>query len=57
MIDQFDRLITLEGPLSADQRSRLMAIAEKCPVHRTLINDKRIVTDLAETTGDSGRID
>jgi putative redox protein len=57
MIDQFERLVTLEGPLSGDQRSRLMAIAEKCPVHRTLVNDKRIVTALAETTGDNGRVD
>lgn len=30
------RTITLEGPLSDEQRARLMEIAEKCPVHRTL---------------------
>ena len=28
--------ITLEGELSAEQRARLMEIADKCPVHRTL---------------------
>jgi putative redox protein len=35
-IDRIDREITLEGDLSAEQRARLMEIADKCPVHRTL---------------------
>jgi putative redox protein len=35
-IDRIEREITLEGDLSADQRARLMEIADKCPVHRTL---------------------
>jgi uncharacterized OsmC-like protein len=35
-LDRIDRVITLEGDLTADQRSRLMEIADKCPVHRTL---------------------
>jgi putative redox protein len=35
-IDHIERVITLEGPLSTEQRERLMEIAEKCPVHRTL---------------------
>jgi len=35
-IDRIDREITLEGDLSAEQRARLMDIADKCPVHRTL---------------------
>jgi putative redox protein len=35
-IDRIDREITLEGDLSAEQRAKLMAIADKCPVHRTL---------------------
>lgn len=34
--DRFAREITLEGPLDADQRRRLMEIANRCPVHRTL---------------------
>ena len=50
MIDHFERVITLDGPLNDDQRTTLVAIAEKCPVHRTLLNDKEIVTTLAETT-------
>ena len=36
MIDRIDRAITLEGDLDAEQRARLMEIADKCPVHRTL---------------------
>ena len=35
-IDRIDREITLEGDLSAEQRAKLMEIADKCPVHRTL---------------------
>jgi len=54
MIDHFERVVTLDGPLGEDQRTSLMAIAEKCPVHRTLINDKQIVTTLAEPAGSVG---
>jgi putative redox protein len=36
MLDRIDRNITLEGPLDVDQRKRLIEIANKCPVHRTL---------------------
>ncbi|MFN4157059.1 MAG: alpha/beta fold hydrolase [Gemmobacter sp.] len=35
-VDVFHRTIRLEGDLSDDQRASLMAIADKCPVHRTL---------------------
>ena len=36
MLDHIDRAITLEGPLDDAQRKRLMEIADKCPVHKTL---------------------
>jgi putative redox protein len=36
MVDHIDRAITLEGPLDAEQRKKLMEIADKCPVHKTL---------------------
>lgn len=36
MLDRIDLDIELTGPLTTDQHSRLMAIAAKCPVHRTL---------------------
>ncbi|MBU2982685.1 bifunctional alpha/beta hydrolase/OsmC family protein [Lentibacter algarum] len=47
-IDSFHRKITLTGELSADQRTRLLEIADKCPVHRTLERASHIETVLAE---------
>jgi putative redox protein len=44
MIDRIDRNITLEGALSADERKRLLEIADKCPVHRTLKSEIEIST-------------
>jgi len=47
MIDQFERVITIEGDdLSVGDRQKLLAIADKCPVHRTLENASSIVTRL-----------
>ncbi|MBY6114803.1 bifunctional alpha/beta hydrolase/OsmC family protein [Mameliella alba] len=46
-IDRFVRTITLTGPLSPDQRARLLEIADKCPVHRTLEQGAEIETQLA----------
>lgn len=46
-IDSFRREITLDGPLTADQRQRLLEIADKCPVHKTLESSSTIVTVLA----------
>ncbi|RMH16101.1 MAG: hypothetical protein D6701_09310, partial [Gemmatimonadetes bacterium] len=34
--DHIERRVLLEGPLSDEQRERLMEIADRCPVHRTL---------------------
>jgi putative redox protein len=48
MLDQIDRVIEIEGALDADQRARLMEIADKCPVHRTLKSEIRIVTKAAD---------
>jgi putative redox protein len=48
MLDQFDRIIKIEGALDADQRKRLMEIADKCPVHRTLESEIHIVTKVAD---------
>jgi len=47
-IDVIERRITLVGPLDAAQRARLLEIAEKCPVHRTLTGTIRIVDYLEE---------
>ncbi len=45
-IDQIEREIELGGDLSDDQRARLRAIADRCPVHRTLESDIQIVTTM-----------
>lgn len=46
-VDVFHRAIRLEGDLTDDQRAALLAIAEKCPVHKTLHGQAIIRTDLA----------
>jgi putative redox protein len=43
-IDRIERGITLEGALDAEQRARLLEIADKCPVHRTLTSEVDIRT-------------
>ncbi|WP_114391569.1 bifunctional alpha/beta hydrolase/OsmC family protein [Oleisolibacter albus] len=45
-LDRFERVVTLTGALDAAQRQRLLEIAEKCPVHRTLMSRPDIVTRL-----------
>src|SRR6056297_3152676 len=47
-IDCFKRVVHLEGELSGEQREKLLEIADKCPVHRTLERANDIVTELAE---------
>jgi len=46
-IDRIERTIALEGPLDDAQRRRLIEIADKCPVHRTLTSEVEIRTALA----------
>jgi uncharacterized OsmC-like protein/fermentation-respiration switch protein FrsA (DUF1100 family) len=48
MLDQIDRTIAMEGALDAEQHGKLMEIADKCPVHRTLTSEIRIVTRAAD---------
>ena len=42
--DRFLRKISLEGPLDEKQRSLLMAVADRCPVHRTLTEGASVAT-------------
>ena len=42
--DKFTRVIYLEGGLNAEQRTRLLEIADRCPVHRTLERTSEIET-------------
>ena len=44
MIDRIERVITLQGDLDASERARLMDMADKCPVHRTLKSEIDIRT-------------
>jgi putative redox protein len=43
-VDMIDRIVRLEGPLDEEQRAKLIEVAEKCPVHRTLTNQIEINT-------------
>ncbi len=43
-VDRIQRTIELEGPLDDAQRKRLMEIADRCPVHRTLTSEILIQT-------------
>ena len=42
--DRFDRIIAFDVPLDAERRAKLLEIAGKCPVHRTLSRESEIVT-------------
>lgn len=43
-IDRFERAIAVDGDISPELRDRLLEIADKCPVHRTLESRSAIVT-------------
>jgi putative redox protein len=43
-VDMIDRIVRLEGALSQEQREKLIEVAEKCPLHRTLTNQININT-------------
>ncbi|MBT4741548.1 MAG: OsmC family protein, partial [Rhodospirillaceae bacterium] len=45
-IDEITREITITGDLDDDQRARLLEIADKCPVHRTLEREVKVRTAL-----------
>lgn len=44
-VDRIERFITLEGSFDDEQRRKLMEIADKCPVHKTLTSVVEIVTE------------
>lgn len=48
MVDHIDRNISIQGDLDNDQKAKLLEIADKCPVHRTLHSETHVVTRLAE---------
>ena len=44
LLDRIERGIQFSGPLTAEQKQRLLEIADKCPVHRTLTSEIDIRT-------------
>lgn len=48
LVDLIEMEILLEGELSDEQRRRLLEIADKCPVHRTLTSEIRIESRLSD---------
>ncbi len=47
-IDTIEREIELEGPLDPEQRQKLLEIADRCPVHRTLHSEIIVKSTLKE---------
>jgi len=50
-VDRIDRTIEINGDLDADQRRRLLEIADRCPVHRSLHSEVHVTTTLADEIG------
>jgi len=47
-LDEITREVELRGDLSDEQREKLLEIADKCPVHRTLHSEVKVRTRLAD---------
>jgi putative redox protein len=50
MLEEVTKELRLLGPLSEEQRQRLEAISQKCPVQKTLLSGLRIITKLMPET-------
>ena len=48
LVDHIERNISLDGELSLEQRQRLLEIANKCPMYRTLNSEMEIDSHIAE---------
>jgi putative redox protein len=53
MIDRITVTISFTGDLSEEQKTRLLEIANKCPVHHTLVSKVQIEARLVEANGHS----
>ena len=53
-VDQIRRVIQIDGDITDAQRNRMLEIADMCPVHRTLHNQKEITSELVED-GSTGK--
>ena len=45
-IDRFERVISIDGPVSDELRDKVEEIADKCPVHRTLEASSAVATEV-----------
>ncbi|MHC4938915.1 MAG: OsmC family protein [Planctomycetota bacterium] len=43
-VDIIEREVKIEGDLTAEQRARMLEIADRCPVHRTLHSEVKVRT-------------
>ena len=48
-VDVFSRVIRLDGNLSLEQKTRMLQIADRCPVHKTLENEIKITTEAGDS--------
>ncbi len=48
-LERIEREITLDGDLSGEQRARLLEIAARCPVHRTLTGEVTVIDRLSDS--------
>ena len=48
-MELIDRSIALSGDLDDAQKERLLEIADRCPVHRTLHSEIKVATRLEDT--------
>jgi putative redox protein len=47
-LDRIERRLSIEGEIDDEQRARLLDIADKCPVHRTLESEVVVTTKLED---------
>ena len=52
-LDRIERVIEFSGDLTEEQRRRLIEIAERCPIHRTLTSGIDIVTSLSQVRSEA----
>jgi putative redox protein len=55
-VDRIERVLHIEGALDAAQRARLVEMADKCPVHRTLHAEVLTSTREAESASAAGTL-
>ena len=47
-VDRFHRRVSIRGDLSDEQRKRMLQIADRCPVHRTLHSEVDVQSELVD---------